>query len=504
MKGLIPVFVIFLLGYLLRVFYLKDNALLFTYDQARDALIVQQILSGDLKILGPPTSTGTAFHGALYYYLLAPGYWLGRGSPVIASYWLAFIASLSVFIVYKLTTWLSKKKLAGILAALFYAVSFEATQYATWLSNPTLATVTVPLMYLSVWAWTRENNKIWAPFITGLALGLTIQAGMFLVYHILPLGIWIMITKIKLKRSTITHLGAGLLFGLSSMLIAEFKFGFKSFQGILALTSQDTISVSKSLGDFLLLYLNQLGKVLAYSSYPGNIGYGGVFILALTIVAFIRWNKKELSWKPFLLLWLLSHVTIVSIGGSSTPHLLAGVGPAVSIILGIFVYQWWKSGAKILAVAVFAIVLYSNINMVVKENKKGQLLFAIQRDMIINKQLAAIDYTYKASNGKMFSINALNSPLYTNIVWSYLYHWYGQQKYGYTPQFHGHNQIGQISALPSVTDETKLYYLIVEPMDGIPPQYLPLTIGEEDHKSKISDRQYFGAIEVQKRDKIIQ
>jgi hypothetical protein len=39
----------------------------FSYDQARDAFFAQDILNGDLKIVGPPTDIQGVFHGPLYY-----------------------------------------------------------------------------------------------------------------------------------------------------------------------------------------------------------------------------------------------------------------------------------------------------------------------------------------------------------------------------------------------------------------------------------------------------
>ena len=47
--------------------------------------------------------------------------------------------------------------------------------------------------------------------------------------------------------------------------------------------------------------------------------------------------------------------------------------------------------------------------------------------MLLSKQIATIDYTYKLANGKPFSINSLTSPLWINIVWTYLYKWYGEK-----------------------------------------------------------------------------
>src|SRR3989344_3589932 len=117
MKKLFPfVFVIFFLAFLLRVQFLPQKALTFGYDQARDAIHAGQIAKGDLKILGPSASTPGLYHGVFYYYLLAPAYLLGGGSPIIAAYWVAFLNSLTTFVVFYLTFLMTKNKRASVLS----------------------------------------------------------------------------------------------------------------------------------------------------------------------------------------------------------------------------------------------------------------------------------------------------------------------------------------------------------------------------------------------------
>lgn len=110
---------IFVFAYSLRVMYLPQNSLTFGYDQARDAIHAMQIAHGDIKILGPSASTPGLYHGVLYYYVLAPAYLLGNGSPIVAAYWIAFLNSLVVFVVFLLAKYFTKKDFSGLLAAFF-------------------------------------------------------------------------------------------------------------------------------------------------------------------------------------------------------------------------------------------------------------------------------------------------------------------------------------------------------------------------------------------------
>lgn len=489
---------IFVLAFLLRVWFLDKLSLTFGYDQARDAYISQEILKGDLKILGPPASTPGLYHGVFYYYLLAPAYFIGQGNPAVVAYWVGFLNALAVFVVFYLAYLFSKSEKAGLVSAFLFAISFESVQYATWLSNPTIGIWTVPLIYLGLWIWIKEK-KIWGAVVSAVGLGLSIQAEIFLIYHIVPLVIWLWLSRKKIVKKQLAVFFLVLFISLSTMVASEVKFGFRGISGILSLlTSQDSIVASKGLGDFLILFLNQLGKVFAYSSYPGNIGYGGMIVFALIVATYVKWDKKSISWQPFLISWLLSHITVVSVGGTSTPFLLVGIGPAISILLGIYINSLLPAN-KIPALIISILLLFSNLNMIVKENPKGSTIFAIQKDMLLRKQISLIDYTYRESYGKPFVVNSLTSPLWINIVWTYLYKWHGQSKYGYVPGWIGRDQIGQLDSLPKTDAKDGFYYLILEPMGGIPQRYLEETLDEANAKSVVVDEDQYGELRVQKR-----
>lgn len=498
-KTLFGVFLVFLLAFFLRILFLKDSAMTFGYDQARDAYVAKQILSGDIKVLGPPASTPGLYHGVFYYYLLAPAYLVGGGSPIVAAGWIALLNAAAVFVVFYLTYLMTKKESVGLLAAFLFAISFEATQYATWVSNPTIGVWTVPLIYLGLWSWTREK-KNWGPIVTALGLGLSIQAEIFLAYHIIPVILWLVYSKKNFRKGQLLVFSSSLLVMLSTMILAEIKFGFKSIEGLkmLALGAGENLAYAKSLGDYLILYLNQIGRIFAFNSYPGNIGYGGAFILILAIYSLVRKDKVGI----FLSTWLFSHITVVTLGGTSTPFLMVGIGSAVSVLIAYYLSKWWENRNKLAAILILAVLIFGNISMIFRENPRGATLFAIQKDMLLSKQLAAIDYTYQEAGGKPFSINSLTSPLWINIVWTYLYKWYGEPKYGYLPSWHGHDQIGQLDSLPQKSGKEKIYFLVLEPMAGIPEEYLGITIGEEETFSKLIKEESFGELRIQERVKI--
>ncbi len=493
-KSFILLIILFIFAYFLRVLYLPQNALTFGYDQARDHLQAQAIIDGDFKIQGPSASTPGLHHGVFWFYYLVPPTLLSGGNPIISAYWNALFNAAVVFIVYSMTYFFVKDRRASFIAALLYTVSFEASQYATWLSNPTVGAWSVPLFYLGLWYWIQKKNS-YAPLIAALGLGISIHANVFLLYHTVPAVLWLWLKRKNITYKEVVVAIITLVVVVSPMILSEVKFGFKSLSGVVSLLStQDAVIASKQLGDFILLFFNQIGKVYAYNSYPGNIGYGGMLVIVLVVTSLISWSNERKQnrndWKLYVCTWLLAHSTVVTVGGASTPFLLVGIGPAVSILLGIYLSQWWESQKLIIGIIIVGLVV-ANISMILKENKNGQTIFAIQKDMILSKQLQAIDYTYTQSEGNQFSTNSLTSPLHINIVWTYLYDWYGKKTYGYVPTWHGRDQIGQLTSL-SMSERTSTYYVIIEPLAGIPTRYLDELLNEENYYSAISTQMTFG------------
>lgn len=158
---------------------------------------------------------------------------------------------------------------------------------------------------------------------------------------------------------------------------------------------------------------------------------------------------------------------------------MSGVTAGISVFVGIFVWKFLVQ-YKYLLIGVIFLILLSNSIKISSENKKGQTNLVIQGVSTLANEVQAIDYTYEKANGKDFSINTLTRPLYVNTLWSYLYNWYGKQKYGYLPSWTGRDQVGQLGnnlARPSA--ETKEHFYIIESTYGVPETWVNLTQGEK-------------------------
>lgn len=497
---------IFFVALVLRWLYLPKGAITFGYDQARDAFIVQQILNGDLKVLGPPVGgLPGIFHGVFYYYVIAPAYYFGHGDPIIVAYWMSFLNALGVFLVYFFVKKLTDQWFPSFLAALIYSVSFEATQYANWLSNVSLGILFVPAIYFGIWLWLKTKQTIGA-VVTGLALGLSIQCNAALAYHGIPVIFWLYVQRGLVNSKSLVLFFVSLIISMLSMIISELKFNEGGIAGLWYLfSSQDKVANSVKFGEFLVNYFNQLGNVFSLNIFPLNPVFGALIGIILYLRAGIILSKAKvnefLTWPTLLLSAPIGYIFALAFGGGSTPHITVGIATLLSAVMGITIWQMFMK-SKIFAIVFLVVILCSNIVKIVLENDQGQTNFAIQKGLVLSSEISAIELTYRLSEGGPFSISTLTSPLYVNTTWSYLYNWYGMSKYGYLPSWIGNDQIGQLgNNLEFASKDTRKHFFIMEPTYSIPELYINYSKGDQDSLSNLVSQTKIGQIVVQERVK---
>ena len=174
-KFLTPLNLFVLLVLLVALFvrvYRVDQILAFHYDQGRDALVIWDLINkGKLFLIGPVTGIAGIFRGPFYYYLMAPFYFLGKGSPIWPSVFLAITSVFGLGLMY----YLAKKvggTVSGIIALILGGFSFEIIYASRWLSNPT------PMLFLSmilVWSLfmiSEGKKKFW--WVVAGVLGLSL------------------------------------------------------------------------------------------------------------------------------------------------------------------------------------------------------------------------------------------------------------------------------------------------------------------------------------------
>lgn len=184
---------IILAGALFVRVYRLDQLLGFYYDQGRDALVIWKLWhEGKFFLIGPVTGLAGIFLGPFYYYLLAPFYKIGGGSPVLPAQFLGLLSTIAVFMLYYLG-WKIHSRSAGIFAALIGGFSYYLVLSSRWLSNPTPLLLVSLLLVWSMWKVTTSRNNVWwvlVTFFVGLSLQFESSSAVFYLPMMLIFAIW--------------------------------------------------------------------------------------------------------------------------------------------------------------------------------------------------------------------------------------------------------------------------------------------------------------------------
>ena len=503
---LIFLFLIFILGLSLRFLYFPGN-IYFGFDQARDAFTSLEIMQGDFKIIGPTTSLPGLFHGPLYYYIFGPIYFFTGGNPEAVSTFLRIVNALGIFVIFFIGRTIFNRWV-GLMSAFLFAISFEQTQFSIYLNHPALAVISVLIFYLG-FALIFFKKKPLGFVAVAIGLGLSIQFEMAETYLVIPLILYLIIfrknLKILNKRTVILSVSIFLLL-ISTFILAEIKFGFRSF-----ITVRQSLTESSNAVYFQNIVIVNLRSISDnLISYPLGAKLLGL-ILLITAVIFIYKNRyrKEII---FLLIWFFSGNLPYIKDTSSIPlyYHIAGSTVTLLIFSGFLIYKLSLTTYAVklfqinrLFILLLLIPVISNYNLITTLNPKGSIpAINVQSGMLYSDQKKVLDFIYKEADSQPFSVNALTMPFNINTVWSYMFEKYGNQTYGYVPVWGGDAAQGYPGKITVEKNGSKLpqkRFFIIEPNRGIPQYLIDGLQKDEDVFSKKIKEEKIGEFIVQSR-----
>lgn len=206
-------------------FYLIEQRIIFGWDQARDAQVVSQILSGKLTLLGPRVlGPDKFFLGPYFYYLLTPFYLITQGLPTAMIYFL-----VCYNLVFVILFWLIIKKLfserVALFALLLWAVnpSLVGNDIISW--NPVL----VPLMVLAIWylGWLiqTKRNRLVCLFL-GFVLSLGINFHFQMIFLVPFVVLFLRPSKQAVNIKKIALAIAGFLISFLPLFLFDLRHNF--------------------------------------------------------------------------------------------------------------------------------------------------------------------------------------------------------------------------------------------------------------------------------------
>ena len=238
-KRNIALILILILAAYLRLYKIADY-MSFLGDEGRDALVVYGILHGKLTLLGPTASVGGFFLGPIYYYMIAPFFFLFNYSPLGPAVFIALLSIATVWLIYKIGAEFFDYKV-GLIAAFLYSIAPVVITYAhsSWNPNPLpfFSLLTLYVLYKAL-----IKDKVVLFLLTGFLLGIDIQ----LHYLVLFLGVIVFFYVLfmeffnKKKAGIINLLKkyllmlAGFLVGFSPFLAFEARHDFLNIRNIIS------------------------------------------------------------------------------------------------------------------------------------------------------------------------------------------------------------------------------------------------------------------------------
>lgn len=489
------VFLIFLVAIVIRFLYFPENVY-FGFDQARDSFTSLEVLKGDFKIIGPPTTAGSnIFHGALIYYILAPIYFLSNNNPEAAAAVFRVINALGVFLVFYIGSLVFSKKI-GAVAALLFAISYEQNQYSLFFGHPSLGVFTILIYYSGLALLIFQNNPL-GFIIALLGLGLTIQFEDANLTLFLVSIIYLLFFFKKIKLLNFKTVSAGFLVfvaTLSTFILSEIKYNFRMTNAILDIHSN--------------IYPEHLISVTArliHDNFLANQALVPFILLALMVAMRLLIKGKKAQQAIFLMIWFLGGMIAHVLNSSFTYYYSPGASVSLLILVSFLIYQIFLR-SKLLAAIPFILIIFSNFSLITGQNYLGPNKdIIIQPGLLTSSERQSLDYIYQKADGQPFAVNALTVPLNVKTTWDYLFNWYGKWKYGYLPVWGREAADGFPGTLPVATDRSKLphrRFTIIEPTVGINTSQVDDFFRVENYFSKVVDEKHFGTITVQERQKI--
>lgn len=233
----------------------------FTYDQARDDLIVKRILvDKKFTLLGPQSSIGGVYLPPAYYYTLSLPLWLFGLNPVGPDVYTAFIGISTVILIFFAANSLFGRP-SGFFAATLLATSPIMVELSRRAWNPnTLPFFSLLALVLAYRFWNSNQEKLLFP--ASLVFGYTLSLH-YSAFCLLPVTVYLWVNYfLKKKRILPIILSFSIIFCFFlPLLLFDFRHGFALSKNIVSIFSQKATS-SQNLPSFPETSLASLYEVM--------------------------------------------------------------------------------------------------------------------------------------------------------------------------------------------------------------------------------------------------
>lgn len=375
-----------------RLPFLFGNNIPFSFDHGRDSIAVLDLIKTfSLKFIGPWTSIQGLFFGPLWYYLLAPLYWLLNGNPLAGPLTMQIISLITIGLAYKYF---------GVYEAIIFASAPIFTIISVSAANP----FPMVLIGLLILICLKKPNR--HPMNLGLLISLGFHFSSALaIFYLLIIPLILLIRKIKLSLKKFI---IGLIIPFIPQILFEIKNNFLEVRSLVSyfaagesqhITPGKIEIVTKSI-------FNELG--LAILPDTAWLNYLGLGLLTIGIVYLIAKRKINTFW-PEIILFIL----IPTIGFWWLHYnvwYVYGLLPVAAIAVGKIL----RSAPKIITYSYLGLLIIGAMKIPMRQTGAAFLPIKLQ----------AINYIYDQAQDKPFSSYQYLPNIY-DYAYQYLYFWQG-------------------------------------------------------------------------------
>lgn len=278
----------------------------FGFDQVQILENAQQILSGDLTLIGPRTGPANMFTGPLIYYLGAPLVWIvGDVTTVwLLPVLLAFSTGLALYLTVR--TYVSHRH--ALLVLMIWAFSPFLISLDRVLWNPNITVLASVLLFFPLLPTKTLHTH--SPKLRALVL----FVGAFLAYQAHFAGLLLILLALvsiccvfRATRQTVFYsmvVLSGLLISVGSLVLFDLRNDWLNARGFVALLTAEgetkLITLLRDFGNNIFILAETTGKLFAHSSSLPLLLSIGMLVLLGTLM----WLRKLKS-AQFAVHWLV-------------------------------------------------------------------------------------------------------------------------------------------------------------------------------------------------------
>lgn len=212
---------------------LLQQDIIYYPDSARDFLLLREITTTNpIMLIGQRTGISGLYHGPLWLYMNVPAFIIGKGSPVVMGYFWVLLYIAIIGATYWCTMRISGSFFAGLLAALFVAISYG--YHVPFMYNPHGALLVTPFFFYACVEYVKSRKPVfaWIAFIT---LGFIIQFEMaFGVPVAVLLCGYVAGYALKQRQWGLLLPVLGVLPGLSTFILFDLTHGMAQTKSVIA------------------------------------------------------------------------------------------------------------------------------------------------------------------------------------------------------------------------------------------------------------------------------